>query len=89
MPRYFFHFRDDFDGDRNDLEGTLLADAASAKEEAVKTVGEMMRDAPARFVDDREWCLEVMDETELMLFSLRIFIYEAPALSGLVIQHPG
>jgi hypothetical protein len=57
MPRYFFNV---IDGrDYRDTEGTELPDLSAAEEEAVATVGEIIRDGS---FDGDSWSLEVVDE---------------------------
>ena len=51
MQRYFFHTQ--ADTRHTDEEGLELKDAAAARREAIRTCGEMMRDAPESFWNSR------------------------------------
>jgi hypothetical protein len=67
--RFFFHLRDG--KDLPDLEGTELPDAATARVEAIRLSGEMMRDQASSGWDGTEWRLTVVDETDTPVFLLR------------------
>jgi len=70
MPRYFFHtdgalpFRDD--------PGIDLADAATARSQAVALAGDLMRDLGAGFWDRPAWGLTVLDERGRVVCALRV-----------------
>lgn len=49
MSRYFFHVADG--RSYRDTEGVDLPDAAAAREEAVRVLGELLRDEPALFLE--------------------------------------
>jgi hypothetical protein len=75
MPRYFFHVRDSVE--MLDHEGTEFPDPAEASNEAVVTVGEMLRDLDGKFWNSPEWRLWVTDEAGDEICSLRIFAERA------------
>jgi hypothetical protein len=68
LPRYFFHVRDGTD--MPDHVGTELPDVAVVREEAVRTVGEMLRDV-AGFWTGEEWRMTVLDEAGERVLLLR------------------
>ncbi|WP_426954239.1 DUF6894 family protein [Muricoccus radiodurans] len=77
MPRYFFHV---IDGQSFlDQEGTELPDRGSARNEAVRLAGALLRDDKGTFSDDHDWRLEVTDGGGLLLFTLHFMTVEAPA----------
>ena len=61
MPRYFFHVADG--ADLPDHEGTILADVATARAEAITTAGALLKDRGAMFWGAGEWRMTVVDET--------------------------
>ena len=69
MPRYFFNLQDG--RSRPDREGTELADIGTARAEAVRLSGEVLRDTGAKYWDHPDWRLDVLDERGRTLFSLR------------------
>ena len=69
MPRYFFHVHDS--EEMLDREGTVLAGFDEARAEAIKTAGEMLRDAGRRFWDGAEWRMWVTDEAGATVCKLR------------------
>ena len=75
MSRYFFHLVDG--GVDADREGSELPSLQTAKQEAVRLAGAMMRDDPALFLSHERWSVEVSDEDGLPLFSLNIVATEA------------
>lgn len=71
MPRYFFHL----EGARyseQDEEGTVYADPATARAQAVTTAGEMLRDAEGKFWSQPEWRMHVVDEQDATVCVLTI-----------------
>lgn len=63
MPRYLFHIHDDEDfEDFPDDEGTVLADTAAARAQAVATAGAMLRETGETFWGGTEWRMSVVDE---------------------------
>jgi hypothetical protein len=90
MPRYFFHIDDGVL--RQDDEGTILKDLASAKCDGVKLAGQAICDAGEAFWDRQEWTLTATDEDGMTLFRLDILGTEAPALvtgaADVIVAHP-
>jgi hypothetical protein len=75
MPRYHFNVEDGaFHGD---AEGSILSDLTSAREEAVRLSGEILRDAAREFWRKERWKLTVTDDRGSTLFSLRFLAEEA------------
>ena len=68
MPRYFFNIIDGYS--LVDEEGTELPDIYAAQAMAIRTSGEVLRDMGAKFWNDTEWKLEVLDEHGEILFVL-------------------
>lgn len=68
MPRYFFNVIDGYS--LIDDEGTELPDIYAAQAAAIRTSGEILRDMGAKFWNDTEWRLEVLDEHGQILFVL-------------------
>lgn len=79
MPRYFFHFGETARG--VDLRGQELPDHNTARIEAVRLLGEVLRDKAGEFWDEQSMKLIITDETGLMLFVLDVSAIEAPAVS--------
>ena len=69
MPRYFFNIQDG--RATPDQEGTELPDMETARAEAVRLSGEVLRDTGAQYWRHPEWRLEVLDESGRTLFRLR------------------
>jgi hypothetical protein len=78
MPRYFFH-TEDGDSYRDD-DGLELPDITAAKIEAVRHMGELLRDRAVGFWDDHALKLVVTDQAGQVLFSLDLSAVEAPAI---------
>lgn len=77
MPRYFFHIHD---GQSSmDMDGTELANLRTARHEAVRFAGGVLRDESRSFWDSPDWRLEVTDAAGLILFALHVLGIEAPA----------
>lgn len=77
MPRYHFNVHDG--SLLPDREGTNLPNLASARMEAVRLAGTLLRDSPESFWDAEEWHLDVSDEAGLLQFTLTFFATDAPA----------
>ena len=69
MPRFFFHVHDDVE--TIDREGTELPGITEARNEAIVTAGEMLRDLDGRFWNSREWRIWVTDEAGQTVCALR------------------
>ena len=82
MPRFFFHTEDD--GPHRDEEGAILPDAASAEGEALKVLGELLKDAPGAFWRAGGLTLRVADEHDLTILTLEVSVTRAAAAPGRV-----
>ena len=80
MFRYFFHTSDG--RSLFDREGMEFDSATAAKIEAVRMMGEVLKDQATEFWDTQALKLIVTDETGLILFVLDLSAVEAPALSA-------
>ena len=60
MPRYFFHVQDG--QDIPDDTGTVCANPAAARTEAVIASGALLKDLGARFWPEADWRMHVTDE---------------------------
>ena len=76
MPRYFFHVEDH--NRFPDEDGTVLADLAEARVEAVLVAGAMLREHASEFWNTGEWRVVVTDAKQLILFTLRFEAVAAP-----------
>ena len=73
MARYFFNVLDGQTPD--DAEGTELPDLYTAKKEAVRLCGEILRELNDTFGKDSDWRLEVTDDRRNVLFILRFSMH--------------
>jgi hypothetical protein len=80
MARYFFHTEDGVS--YPDEYGTELPDLDAARAVAIRTLGEILRDAPKIFEAEMSLRLVVTDDSQLALFRLDVIASEAPSLSG-------
>ena len=71
MPKFFFHI----EGERPDAEGVDLPDRRSARGEAIRTAGEILRDIDGA-LSSREWIMRVEDEDGDMVLELRFQVIE-------------
>lgn len=74
MPHYHFHVPNGRDED-----GVDLPDIQSALAEALRFLGEMLRDTARRAGTGTEWSVEVTDESGMSLFRLSAAL-ELPVL---------
>lgn len=80
MPRYHFNL---MDGEKEpDKVESLLEGVEQARLQAAQLFGELLRDRPEKFWQDREMQVEVTDDQGMILFVLQITAVEAPALRG-------
>jgi hypothetical protein len=79
MPHYFFHVGDTLGG--LDYEGQTLPDDNTARIEAARTMGELLRDKAGEFWSAGEMKLTVTDRTGLVLFVLDLSAIESGAVS--------
>lgn len=70
VPRYFFHTQTEIR--LNDAEGLELDGPVEARREAIRTCGEMMRDAPESFWASRPWFVVVTDDAGIILWEIRV-----------------
>ena len=72
MKRYHFHTSD---GRRTcDREGTLLSCDRTAKTEAIKFAGEILRDDSQEIVERGTLLIEVGDDSNTLLFTLVVTV---------------
>ena len=69
MQRFFFHVQDS--SETLDEVGTELAGLAEARDEAVRTAGEMLRDVGEQFWNSGEWRMWVTDESGATVCALQ------------------
>jgi hypothetical protein len=70
MPRYFFHTQTVTR--TTDDEGLEFESRLDARHEAIRTCGEMMRDAPDGFWGSRPWSVTVTDAAGLVLWEISV-----------------
>ena len=68
MPRYFFHVHDS--ASFIDEEGTEISDLRSARGQAIKTAGAILRESSDSLCAGQPWCMDVTDEAGQVLFTL-------------------
>jgi hypothetical protein len=69
MPRYFFHVADG--ADMPDHEGTVLSGIPAARDEAIRTAGEIIKDEGGKFWNGAEWEMTVKNEAGESVLTLR------------------
>jgi hypothetical protein len=69
MPLYYFHIRDGTD--IIDDEGSELAGPDQARQQAITTAGELLRDKGKGFWGGEEWTMKVVDEAGDTVCSLK------------------
>jgi hypothetical protein len=69
MPLYYFHIRDGTD--IIDDEGSQLAGPDQARQQAITTAGELLRDKGKGFWGGEEWTMQVVDEAGDTVCSLK------------------
>jgi hypothetical protein len=87
MPRYFFHTENGQSA--LDQEGVVLADNDAARIEAVRVMGETLKDCATDFWAAQCLKLTVTDASGMILFVLDLSAVEAPALSSGAPRLPG
>lgn len=76
MPRYHFHCAD---GSRQyDPEGTVLASDETARQEAIKFAGSVLKDDPDGIWQAGQWRVEVTDDDDALLFTVITLVVDAP-----------
>ena len=73
MPRYFFHVHDGQDS--IDQAGLELPDPQTARAEAIRAAGEMLRDLDGA-LSTGEWRMDVTDESGQPVLTLRFYAEE-------------
>ena len=73
MARFFFNILDD--RTPVDEDGTELPDISTARSEAVRLCGEILREAGACFGSGTQWELEVTDDHRIRLLTFRFSIH--------------
>jgi len=80
MPRFHFHAEDG--GAYPDEDGVELAGMSDARFQAVRMLGELLREQPDKFWEDGGLVLTVTDDRGLVLFVLDASPTLAPAAAG-------
>ena len=80
MPRFFFHRADG--GFDSDNEGTELPNLDTARTEAVRYAAELVRDRPDYVWNGKDFRVEVSDDTGMLLCTVAILGFDAPAARG-------
>ena len=70
MSLFFFHTQTDTRF--TDEEGTEIDGPVEARRQAIRTCGEMMRDAPEGFWGSRPWSVTVTDPAGLVLWDIHV-----------------
>ena len=79
MPRYFFTTED---GQViRDEDGEELHDEASARREAVRFMGAILKDHPGDFLDQERWRMIVSDEARGDLFTVEVSMETGSGIS--------
>lgn len=86
VPRYFFHISGD--GVGLDTEGTVLDSVDVARVEAVALAGQILRDAPLKFLSAGDLRIEVAGEDGIWLFSFVAVGLGAPTGSTAQVEKP-
>ena len=77
MALYHFNVIDGFT--IPDPVGVELPDLRQARIQATRLAGDLLRYSTDRFLNDREWRLEITDEYGLILMTLYLTAIDAPA----------
>src|SRR4051794_36010783 len=72
MQRYFFHVHDGYSS--IDEDGTMLSSLQAAREEAVQTAADILRDSGKERWMGKPWRLEVTDIARKLLFTLHFSV---------------
>lgn len=80
MPRYFFNIHDGVD--IADPVGTEYPSWKEAYAEAIRLVGQVLKDDAAHIALGESWHLEVTNEQGAVLFRLDFKSTKGPALTG-------
>ena len=81
MPRYFFNTANG-SPDR-DIQGFVLPDRAAARFEATRYAGALINDEPEKLWENRDFRVEVTDDTGHLLFTvITLAIDAAPSYAN-------
>ena len=80
MPRFYFHTNNPSEGFAQDDEGLEFSSIHEAKCQGVAYAGRLLQDVAETFWDDADFELTVTDDKGLILFVMRVFGTEAPAI---------
>jgi len=80
VPRYYFHTEDSRQAP--DREGVDLPDLAAARQEAVRALGEMLKERSEAFWNEGLLRMRVADGAGLTLFLIEVNAIAAPAAGG-------
>ncbi|SEG26080.1 hypothetical protein SAMN04488144_112106 [Methylobacterium sp. 190mf] len=78
MPRYHFNVHDG--SSILDGAGTELPDWQSARLEAVRRAGDILKQDAQRIALGEDWRIEVTDQTGLILFQMTFLVVESPVM---------
>ena len=78
MPRYFFHVQDGQSS--RDVDGIELSSSRSARVEATRFIGELLRDQSSSLCGEDTWSVEVTDANGLIMMTLHVLTNLAPAM---------
>ena len=81
VPRFFFNLRDG--QAHGDETGTQLADLKSARQEAMRKLGNLLASSPDRFCNGHDWRMEVTDGSGLLMFRIDLMTTDSPSVSDL------
>ncbi len=82
MARFFFNI---LDGQTPvDEDGTELPDIYTARSEAIRLCGEILREAGTHFGSGTEWKLEVTDDHRTRLLMLRFSVHPESNAASIV-----
>ena len=78
MPRFYFHTEDG--RPLRDRDGVSLPDLAAARLEAVRALGEILKERSDDFWNERMLRMSVTDQSGLTLFLVEVSAMDSPAL---------
>ncbi|MBE7244933.1 MAG: hypothetical protein INR63_08285, partial [Actinomycetospora chiangmaiensis] len=78
MPRFYFHVHDGHS--ELDPDGTELPDWQSARLEAIRLAGDILKQDAHRIALGEDWRIEVTDQTGLILFQMTFLVVESPVM---------
>jgi len=81
MALYYFHIQTNVR--ESDTDGTECATAHEAREQAIATCGQMMKDAAPDFWGSRPWIVTVTDFAGTILWQISMDGFAAPAALAL------